>query len=132
MKQVQQPEPVKYRGRVMRGDGYGRKLGFPTANLDRRQWTRQKLKLKHGVYAGTAVLESGKQYPTGIVIGPLDAGGKLPKIEAYLIGFKGSLYGHKLILQIGKFIRPYKKFGSEKALKLQIQKDVTRVIKLKP
>lgn len=113
----------------MRGESYGRKLGFPTANLDRRQWSRQKLKLKHGVYAGTAILPSGKQFVAGIVIGPADKRG-LPKIEAYLIKFRGSLYGKQLTLAIGKFLRPYKKFADATALKLQIQKDIAQIIKL--
>jgi riboflavin kinase/FMN adenylyltransferase len=114
---------LEYSGRVVRGDGFGRKLGFPTANLDRRQWTRQKLKLRHGVYAGAALLPLGKRYPAGIVIGPTDARG-LPKIEAHLIGFRGNLYGKQLALEIGKFIRPYKTFPNLVLLKQQIARDL--------
>lgn len=124
------PKVVEYAGRVVKGDGYGRKLGFPTANLDRRQWSRQKLKLKYGVYGGTARLPSGQTHLAGIVVGPADSRG-LPKVEAYLVGFKGNLYGKRIILEIREFIRPYKNFVTIAALKLQIKKDVEQIKKLK-
>jgi riboflavin kinase/FMN adenylyltransferase len=120
---------LEYSGRVVRGEGYGRKLGFPTANLDRRQWVRQKLKLRHGVYAGVAVLPSGKEYLAGIVIGPKDGKG-LIKIEAHLIRFSGNLYDKKLVLQIQKFIRPYKTFANLVLLKKQIASDLKQTIKI--
>jgi len=120
MKQVRL---LEYSGRVVRGIGYGRKLGFPTANLDRRQWAREKLGLRHGVYAGIALLPSSKQYPAGIVIGPNDARG-LPKIEAHLIGFRGNLYNKQLTLHIRQFIRPYKTFANLVLLKKQIASDL--------
>lgn len=120
----------EYKGRVTRGDGYGRKLGFPTANLDRRQWTRQKLKIKHGVYAGTVILPSGKRHLAGIVIGPTDKSG-LPRVEAHLIKFRGNLYHKLLTLQITKFIRPFKFFANQVALKKQIVLDLKQVTNLK-
>ena len=54
----------KITGRVIKGDGYGRKLGFPTVNLE----TDTKEILKDGVYAGTAFLD-GKKYRAGVVVG---------------------------------------------------------------
>ena len=121
--------PLEYRGRVVRGVGYGRKLGFPTANLDRRQWARKKLRLRHGVYAGTAALPGGKRYPAGIVIGPMDKTGR-PKIEAHLIGFHGSLYHKQITLRIRKFIRPYKTFANLALLKKQISRDLKTAAKI--
>jgi len=117
-------------GKVIQGDNYGKRLGFPTANLDRRQYQRQRLKLKFGVYAGVAVLPSGKRYRAGIVIGPKD-GLNLPKLEAHLLGFTGNLYGKKLTLYVKKFLRPYKIFTSESLLKQQIKKDLTIIKQLK-
>ncbi len=119
---------VNYQGRVIAGDGFGKKLGFPTANLDRRQWSRQNLKLKHGVYGGTALLPSGKSYKAGIVIGPVDKTGK-PKIEAHIINFSGNLYGHKVMLQLSCYIRAYRHFSSIEQLQQQITQDIKQVIK---
>lgn len=117
-------------GRVLHGLKYGRKLGFPTANLDRKDWSRKKLKIKYGVYAGCAsVVESQKIFKAGIVIGPKDKQG-LPKIEAYLLNFSGNLYGKTLRLELNRFLRPYKNFINVDELKKQIAKDVKQIRKL--
>ena len=49
-------------GKVIHGQKYGKVLGFPTANLDRREYSRKKMKIKLGVYAGWAAW-------TGLVVG---------------------------------------------------------------
>ena len=111
-------------GRIIRGSKYGQKIGFPTVNLDRRNFLGMKEKPAFGVYAGSVILNKGK-YKAGIVIGPLDKKG-LPKIEAHLVGFKGNLYGKKVVLKVGKFIRKFKKFKTEKELIIQIKKDLKK------
>ena len=103
----------KISGKVIRGDGYGRKIGFPTVNLD---YGTQELP-KAGVYAGTGVLD-GKEYKAGIVVGPDN------KLEAHLIGYDGDAYGKEVTLKINKFIREFKKFGTEKELIAQIKEDL--------
>jgi len=111
----------------VQGARYGTKLGFPTANLARRQYSKLKNKPKLGVWAGTAILPSGKNYKAGIVIGPIDKKG-LPKIEVYLIGFKGNLYGKYVSICLNTYIRSFKKFKDVKKLKQQIKKDI-KIIK---
>ena len=70
-------------GRVIRGDGYGRKIGFPTANLSRHNYMRTKMNVPFGVYAGYAtILHCGERYKVAIVVGPKDRRG-LPKFEAH-------------------------------------------------
>ncbi len=100
-------------GKVIKGDGYGKKLGFPTVNLD--------LKIKKfpraGVYSGMAVLDN-IEYRAGIVVGPRK------KIEAHLIGYNGDAYKKKVTLKINKFLREYKKFNTEEELIIQIKKDL--------
>ena len=100
-------------GRVVKGDGYGRKLGFPTVNLE----TKDELP-KAGVYAGEAVLE-GKIYRAGILINPTG------KVEAYLIGYNADAYGKEVVLKTEKFLREYKKFDTEEALIIQIKEDIS-------
>lgn len=116
-------------GKVIKGDNYGKKLGFPTANLDRKQFVKDKMKLPLGVYAGVVFLHHLKKIrKAAIVIGPLDKK-KLPKIEAHILGFKGRLYGKKLTLYLYKFLRPFQTFKTEKLLIAQIKKDVQQVEK---
>lgn len=112
------------KGKVIKGDGYGKKIGFPTANLDRRDFLRLKEKPKFGVWSGITSVNN-KIYKSAIVIGPNDKVG-LPKIEAHLINFSGNIYGKKLNIEVCKFIRSYKKFKTEKDLIIQIQKDILK------
>lgn len=113
-------------GRVIRGDGYGKKIGFPTANIDRRQWSRSRVKPKLGIYAGIVVLSNKKKHKAGLVVGPLDNKG-LPKLEAYLLNFKGNLYGEKLVFELVKFLHPFKKYRTEEQLIAGIARDIKRV-----
>lgn len=101
------------KGIVVKGDGYGRKIGFPTTNLEVKNQTIPEA----GVYAGEAILEE-KKYRAGIVIEPGD------KVEAHLIGYNGNAYGKIVTLELKKFIREFKKFETEEALILQIKKDI--------
>lgn len=114
-------------GKVLRGGRVGRKLGFPTANIDRREYARKKLRIPFGVYAGTAtILGKKKVYRAGIVIGPVDRKG-LPKIEAHLLGFLGTLYGERVRLSLMRYLRNYKIFKNKEALKRAISKDMEKV-----
>ena len=100
-------------GKVIRGDGYGKKIGFPTVNLE----TAMKEFPPEGIYSGVAMLNN-LEYRAGIVVGP----GK--KVEAHLMGYNGDAYGKQVSLQINKFLREYKKFDTEEELKEQIKKDL--------
>jgi riboflavin kinase / FMN adenylyltransferase len=115
-------------GKVIRGDNYGKHLGFPTANIDRRQFVRLK-PIKHGIYAGRVTLPSGRSHKAGIVIGPLDKRG-LPKIEAHLINFHGNLYGKTITLHLKKYLRPFRPYKSELLLKQQINRDIRNIKQL--
>ena len=132
---------IEISGKVIHGEEYGRILGFPTANLDRRSYSRRNMNIRLGVWAGSAVVQATglpnkagqwpalqKPRPAAIVIGPIDKNG-LPKIEAHLLNFKGNLYGKKLIISLNKFIRPFKKFKNETELKKQIKKDIIEIKK---
>jgi len=123
----------KLSGRVIKGDGYGKVLGFPTANLDRRDYSRKRMNIRLGIYAGFAELNLKSKIlnlKSAIVIGPVDKIG-LPKIEAHLLDFKGNLYGSKISLFLVKYLRGFKRFKTVKILKQQITNDIRQVKKLK-
>ena len=124
---------IRISGRVIHGEKYGRKLGFPTANIDRRSYSRRRLKVRLGVYAGSAGYwlnaKSCKLYKAAVIIGPIDNRG-LPKIEAHLLNFEGNLYGQKIIIILQKYIRPFRKFLNEQELKKQIRKDLMLIKKI--
>ncbi len=109
----------KILGRVIKGDSYGRTIGFPTVNLDsqaRAEASPPPLP-GDGIYAGVGILEE-KEYRAGIVIGPHG------KVEAHLIGYNGDAYGKEFKLTINKFLREYKKFDTTEELIIQIKKDI--------
>ncbi|MDQ5954900.1 MAG: riboflavin kinase / adenylyltransferase [Patescibacteria group bacterium] len=112
------------KGKVIKGDGYGKKIGYPTINIDRRNFLSLKEKPDFGVYAGVVELEN-KKYRAGIIIGPLDKKRK-PKIEAHLIGYKSNAYGKSVVFNLRKFIREFKHFKTEKELIAQIGKDLNK------
>lgn len=116
-------------GKVLHGEKIGRRLGFPTANLDRRMYARQKLNIRFGVWAGYAFTPDGKKWQAGIVIGPKDKR-NLPKLEAHLVGFSGKLYGQIIRLELRTFMRAYKKFSNLEDLKLQISADLKKITKI--
>lgn len=125
---------MKYtiKGKVVKGNGYGNKIGFPTINLDRRSFVRMKNKPAiFGVYAGFVILNplmtsaKQKRYRAGIVIGPLDKK-NLPKIEAHILNFNKNIYGENVSLEINKFLRKFKKFANAQDLINQITKDLKK------
>ncbi len=120
--------PIIIEGRVVRGDGYGKALGFPTANLDRKQFVRLPHKPRLGIYAGIATL-SDRVIPAAIVIGPVDARG-LPKLEAHLLNFSADLYDEFVSLELVKYLRPFKPYINQRDLISQIKKDIHAVRKV--
>lgn len=110
----------KISGKVIRGDGYGKKIGFPTVNLETLRQAQGKQELPpDGIYAGVGILE-GKEYNAGIIIGPKN------KVEAHLMGYTGDAYGKTVALELIKFLREYKKFDTEEELIAQIKNDLDK------
>jgi riboflavin kinase/FMN adenylyltransferase len=112
--------PFQVRGEVAHGDGRGRDLGFPTANIvpDDRLIRPDK-----GIYACFA-----NGIPAAINIGerPQFETGRGVLIEAYLLDFNGDLYGQELRLDFIDRLRGERLFGSVDALVEQIGRDVER------
>ncbi len=116
-------------GEVEHGRKVGRTYGFPTLNLTPPP---EKLLPPDGVYGGLCATPQGN-FPTILNIGarPTFGVGER-KIEAYLDGFSGDLYGQTVRIYPIEFYRPIEKFQSAEALKTQLQKDISRLQKASP
>ena len=111
-------------GRVERGRGVGHTLGFPTLNVS---FPKEKFALLDGVYGGYVETKKG-EYPAIINFGArptFDVTER--KVEAYLKGFSGDLYGRDVRIFPTKFLRPVQKFSSQEELINQLQKDQEQV-----
>ena len=109
-------------GLVVRGDGLGHQLGFPTANLDSTGLALPP----HGVYAVHAET-GGKTYRAVLNIGlrpTLQNPNPQLRVEAHLIDFAGELYGQELELAFVDKLRPEAKFPSLAELRAQIARDI--------
>jgi riboflavin kinase/FMN adenylyltransferase len=125
--------PWHLRGQVVKGQGLGHQLGFPTANLVSPQEALPPL----GVWAGRLrkVGSRGqrgpwKKFAANLGYRPTVDSGKRLALEFHLIGFKGSLMGATLEAEFQKHLRAEKRFDSVEALKAQISRDVSRAASL--
>jgi riboflavin kinase/FMN adenylyltransferase len=115
-------------GTVIKGEGRGHKLGFPTANI--HPSFPYKLIPGNGVYAAQLSLE-GQIFPAVVNIGTKPTfNGRSVAIEAHIPGFSGDLYGKDLTLFFENKIRNEEKFPSVDALRLQIAADVLSAMKM--
>jgi riboflavin kinase / FMN adenylyltransferase len=109
-------------GTVVRGDGLGHQLGFPTANLD----TTGLVLPPHGVYA--VLVEAGsKIYRAVLNIGlrpTLRNSNPHLQVEAHLMDFAGDLYGQELEVAFVDKLRGEAKFPSLAELRAQIARDI--------
>jgi riboflavin kinase/FMN adenylyltransferase len=114
--------PYCVRGLVIRGDGRGRKLGFPTANLFVP--VNGKLIPPPGVYAVRGCLKRA-EYDGAIHIGPRPTfTGSRPTIELHLLDFDQDIYGEEVRVEFIRHLREVRPFDSAAALVEQLKFDV--------
>ena len=109
-------------GKVQKGRQIGKKIGFPTANIDIKNY----IIASRGVYAIRARVKKSKNSIKGIAnLGyrPTFKGKKI-LLEAHLFNFSGNLYNKYLTVEFIKFIRKEKKFKTVDQLKKQINIDL--------
>jgi riboflavin kinase/FMN adenylyltransferase len=97
--------PPEVEGIVVRGDGRGRELGFPTANLDVPDGL---LVPPDGVYAGWA---HDRRAAVSIGTNP-HFDGVERRVEAHLLDFDGHLYGDRLVVELWAPLREQRRFDS--------------------
>ncbi len=114
--------PYSIRGVVVRGDGRGRGLGFPTANLEVS--ASEKLIPPAGIYAVRGVLKQGT-YVGALHLGPRPTFmGSPPSIELHLLDFDGDIYGEVVRVDFVRYLRPVLPFDSAQGLIEQMRADV--------
>lgn len=109
-------------GEVVHGDGRGRKLGFPTANLV----TQKEILPRDGVY--TVKVKWRKDYYDGVInIGSRPTfDGSAPTLEIHLIDFQGDLYAERLRIYFVDRLRDEQRFPSVELLQKAVADDIAR------
>lgn len=113
--------PYQFSGLVVKGKQIGRKLGFPTANIEIKE--AYKLIPSNGVYA-VRVHHRDSVYGGMLNIGirpTID--GSHRTIEVHLFDFNQEVYGEQLKIHLHHFLRPEIKFNNLQELIEQIEKD---------
>ncbi len=109
--------------RVVRGDGRGRSIGVPTANLE----AENEILPARGVYAGLVRLADGSWHRAVANRGLRPTFGEQAEaLEAHLLDYQGDLYGTRLRLAFVARLREELRFAGPQALVAQIREDVAR------
>jgi riboflavin kinase/FMN adenylyltransferase len=117
--------PFSLSGTVIRGDGIGRQLGFPTANL---QLDTERFQLPaRGVYRG-ACSWGGKEFLVALNVGyrPSVQGREL-RVEAHLLDFEGDLYGEEVEVRLLEHLRGEETFSGRDTLTKAIAADIAKI-----
>ena len=110
------------KGKVIKGKQLGKKIGFPTANIDIKDYVLAC----PGVYAVKVKIKKNLNNIKGIAnLGYRPTfNGKKILLEVHLFNFSGNLYNKDLTVEFKKFIRKEKKFKNVEQLRKQIKIDL--------
>ena len=116
-------------GNVQKGKQLGKKIGFPTANIDIKDYVLAC----PGVYAVRIKMINSSKFIKGIAnLGYRPTfNEKKILLEVHLFNFSGNLYNKDLTVEFSKFIRKEKKFKNVEQLKKQIKADLLTAKKTK-
>ena len=114
--------PYSFAGKVVKGEQIGRKIGYPTANIQIPE--SYKLIPARGVYAAE-VKYLDKKYRGMLSIGvrPTVGNNLSQTLEIHIFDFTQEIYGDWLTVEVCKFLRPEEKLDSLAELKAKIEKD---------
>jgi len=115
--------PYAVEGRIVHGDGRGKHIGLPTANLEIWQ---ERLLPGVGVYAAISEL-AGRRWMSVVNIGNRPTFYEKPflkTVEAHLLDFHQEIYGQEMRLSFLRRIRPEMKFDNAENLMVQINQDI--------
>ena len=115
-------------GEVVHGDGLGKKINFPTANIEIPE--TYKIIPKNGVYLVKAIINSEIYFGMmNIGVRPT-IGGKNKSLEIHFFNFKDNIYNKTISVEIICKIRDEEEFSSIDELKIQLKKDEQFCLKL--
>lgn len=118
----------EYSGTVIHGDGRGKQIGFPTANID---ISKLEIDVSPGVYAAQTKITNeneGKWYQSILFFGPKKTFDKVENtLEIHILNFDQDIYDQTVTFSIVQFIRGPKKFNSIDELINQIKEDILKV-----
>ncbi|WP_283391925.1 riboflavin kinase [Millionella massiliensis] len=123
---------ITIRGVVLPGRQLGRTLGFPTANVrvDPQEFDERRM---GGVWLARVVLEdTADRYWALVNVGrrPTIEEQGACKAEAWLLDFRGDLYGRGIRIDLLRFLRPETRFDSVEALRGAIENDRKQALKI--
>lgn len=137
---------MKFTGKVIKGDGFGRKIGFPTINLEKIvgfDFMSDLLESSYGVYKCMVKIKSqakalfampSKMHGTADCLMAVMNYGPRPtfnknhaSVEIHIIDFSGELYGQIVEVEVLEKIRDIKKFETVDELARAIGEDVRYV-----
>jgi len=121
--------PYGLHGPVVHGDGRGKRIDVPTANI---AYSHEKMIPARGIYACWAYM-NGQRYQAAVNIGvnpTFTPDKQIPNVEAHLLDFQRDIYGEDLRLEFVARLRNELKFDSVDVLVKQIWSDVQETRKI--
>jgi riboflavin kinase / FMN adenylyltransferase len=109
-------------GKVVAGDGRGRTLGYPTANV---AFPPSAVLPSDGVYAVWVVVDQNIHPGVANIGSNPTFGVSGRRLEVHLLDFQADLYNHHLTIELVQHLRDEKTFSGAEELISQIEKDVT-------
>jgi riboflavin kinase/FMN adenylyltransferase len=117
--------PYRVGGKVIHGDGRGKRIGVPTANLDT---DNEKLIPAAGVYACRALINQ-RAMPAAVNVGTrptFTTTDPFSHVEAHVLDFSGDLYSKTIALEFIARLRGEERFDSVEDLIIQIRADIAQ------
>ena len=109
-------------GRIKKGAGRGRQIGFPTANLD---FSENLMIPAGGVYITRTIIDSQPYFSlTNVGNNPTFVEDELVNVETHILDFDRDIYGEVVRIEFLSYLRIEKKFSSVNELSRQIEKDI--------
>ena len=116
------------KGKIVKGNQIGRKIGFKTANLE---YPPELINLPFGVYSVEVTFQSTPSTVKHRAIANFGTrptvNGSRAILEVHILDFDKDIYGETIIVEFNKMIRTERKFSSLDALKNQIILDIKSI-----